>query len=71
VNVFRRHARWLLLALVFYLSVIVPPVFKLFNKAEPYVLGMPLVLFWIVVVILSMCVALFLMWRRDESEEGR
>lgn len=67
----RRHAPWLLVALVIYLTVTVPALFRLLNRADVWLLGMPLVLFWIVAVNVALCVILFVMWRRDEAEEGR
>lgn len=67
----RRHLPWLLVALVFFLTVTVPSLFRLFNRSDVWVLGMPLVLFWIVTVCLAFCIILFLMWRRDEAREGK
>lgn len=67
----RRHVPWLLVALAIYLTVTVPALFRLLNRADVWVLGMPLVLFWIVVANLALCVIMFAMWRRDEAKEGR
>lgn len=49
-------------------SVIFPPLFAVFNRIEPWVLGMPFLQFWLEVVGLGIAVSLLVLWRIDEKE---
>ena len=61
---------YVILAL-FLFTVAFPPLFHLFNRADIWILGMPLVLIWIMVVSYAWCVALFIRWYRDRGKEEK
>ncbi|KQL43993.1 DUF3311 domain-containing protein [Brevibacillus choshinensis] len=55
---------WLLLS-----TLVVPPIFRLFNRIEPWVLGMPFVQFWMLFVILVISI-LLIVWYKVEEKRG-
>ena len=58
-----------LLGIIFLLfaTVLIPPVFGLFNRLDPWVLGMPFLQFWLLVVNFGSCVCLTIMWKLEEQ----
>lgn len=57
-----------LLALLPYLGILVGPFF--FNKVTPYVLGMPFILFWIVLWVVMTPPIMAIIYKRDASNYG-
>jgi len=52
---------------VLFATVLLPPVFGLFNRVEPWILGMPFLQFWLLVVTFGSCIALTILWRMEEG----
>ena len=51
-------------------TLVFPPVFGGFvNRVEPWVCGMPFLIFWLVVVNISVASALILLWFVDRKQE--
>ncbi|RNB79575.1 hypothetical protein EDM56_29060 [Brevibacillus fluminis] len=50
-------------------TLVFPPVFRLINRIEPWVLGMPFVQFWIILVIVAISLAL-IVWYKTEEKRG-
>lgn len=55
---------WLVLS-----TILVPPIFKFFNRIEPWVMGLPFVQFWILTVIVLLSIT-FVVWYWIERKRG-
>lgn len=49
--------------------MVAPPIFKLVNRVEPWVLGLPFVTFWIILMCLLMSVTIFI-WHYIDNIKG-
>lgn len=54
---------------LFMSTLVVPPIFRLFNRIEPWVMGMPFVQFWVLFVILAISIVL-IVWYKVEEKRG-
>ncbi|PLR81457.1 hypothetical protein CVD25_09415 [Bacillus canaveralius] len=50
-------------------TLVFPPFFKLFNKIEPWIFGLPFVQFWIIFVITVISLS-FIVWYKIEEARG-
>lgn len=55
---------WLMLG-----TLVIPPVFRIFNRIDPWVLGLPFVQFWVLLVILVISLTL-IVWYKTEEKRG-
>jgi hypothetical protein len=63
-----RRRYWLHFGIyVVLLATTVWPIFTLFNRIEPYVLGMPFNMFWDTLVLVFVTVNTYLLYRFDEG----
>lgn len=49
------------------LTLIFPPIFNLFNKVEPIILGLPFIIFWIFCINVMIAVILILLRINDKK----
>lgn len=56
------RAAFLIFFLVDFSWIVVPPLFDIINRAEPWVFGMPFVLFMIIVVCVLACIGLWILF---------
>ena len=49
--------------------MVFPPIFKLVNRVEPWVFGLPFVTFWIILMCLLMSVTIFI-WHYVDGRTG-
>lgn len=62
----RKYAQLLLIIPFIGLCVLLPVA----NRIEPYILGMPFLLFWIVLWMILSSVVLFIVYKLDPANEG-
>ncbi|MCM3719824.1 DUF3311 domain-containing protein [Fictibacillus phosphorivorans] len=62
----RKYAQLLLLIPFIGLCVLLP----LANRIEPYILGMPFLLFWVVLWMILSSVTLLIVYKLDPENEG-
>lgn len=60
INRLARKVILSIMALLF-ITVLIPPIFKIFNSIDPWVLGLPFMQFWIIFVSLACSVLLYLL----------
>lgn len=48
-------------------TLVVPPIFKLVNKIEPWILGLPFFVFWIVVINITIATILIQLRKIDKQ----
>lgn len=64
-----RYRYWLHFGIyVVLLSTVVWPVFSVFNRIEPYVLGLPFNMFWVTLVLVFITINSYLLYRFDEGK---
>lgn len=49
------------------LTLIFPPLFGEFNRVEPWILGMPFLVFWVFVINVVIAVILIGLWKTDKA----
>lgn len=49
------------------LTLVFPPLFSLFNRIEPWVMGVPFLVFWVFVINVVIAVILILLWKTDKA----
>lgn len=60
-----------ILALLLIATLVIPPLFDgVFNRIEPWVCGMPFLIFWLVAVNIMVAVILFILWLMDRNQEA-
>lgn len=68
-----RTLRKLLIALAYILmaTLVIPPIFNsYFNKIEPWILGMPFLIFWVVFINIVIAIILLALWNIDKKLDG-
>ncbi|ERJ83928.1 hypothetical protein HMPREF1987_00751 [Peptostreptococcaceae bacterium oral taxon 113 str. W5053] len=68
-----RTLRKLLIALAYILmaTLVIPPIFNsYFNKIEPWILGMPFLIFWVVFINIVIAIVLLALWNIDKKLDG-
>nr|WP_318246814.1 DUF3311 domain-containing protein [Bacillus norwichensis] len=50
-------------------TIVFPPFFRFFNRIDPWVIGLPFVQFWILLVVLAVCILLTI-WYKVEEKRG-
>jgi len=50
-------------------TIVFPPFFRFFNRIDPWVIGLPFVQFWILFVVLAVCILLTI-WYKVEEKRG-
>ncbi len=62
-----KYLRYLMLFIIGFLffSLIFPPLFSVFNRIEPWVLGMPFLQFWLLVFSFGVSAAMLVLWKID------
>lgn len=49
------------------LTLVFPPLFSVFNRIEPWVMGVPFLVFWVFVINVVIAVILILLWKTDKA----
>lgn len=49
------------------LTLVFPPLFSEFNRIEPWIMGMPFLVFWVFVINVVIALILILLWRTDKA----
>ena len=49
------------------LTLVFPPLFSSFNRIEPWVMGVPFLVFWVFVINVVIAVILILLWKTDKA----
>lgn len=49
------------------LTLVFPPLFGAFNRIEPWILGMPFLVFWVFVINVAIATILLLLWKTDKA----
>lgn len=67
-----RHRRWVSIVLIVATVALIWPVYSQFSSVEPYILGLPLSLAWVVGWLAIVFVTVALLYRAEEhgSEDG-
>lgn len=53
------------------LTLVIPPLFDaFFNKLDPWIMGMPFLVFYVLVVNIVIAIILTLLWNVDKKIEG-
>lgn len=62
-----KYLRYIMLFIIgfLFISMIFPPLFSVFNRIEPWVLGMPFLQFWILVFGFGVSIAMLILWKID------
>lgn len=58
-----------IIAWLFLGTLVFPPIFKLINRIEPWIFGLPFVQFWLVFVIIAIAI-LLIIWYKVEEKRG-
>lgn len=55
----------------FMATLVIPPLFDaVFNKLTPWIMGMPFLVFYVILVNLAIAIILTLLWNVDKKIEG-
>lgn len=55
----------------FMLTLVIPPLFDaVFNKMDPWIMGMPFLVFYVLVVNIAIAIILTILWNIDKKIEG-
>lgn len=60
---------FLILISLLFSTLLFPPIFNKINKVEPWILGLPFVQFWIILVVVLVSVCL-IVWYVTEDRRG-